>query len=310
MLSRARAVVIACATAFAAVAVPVGAQAQEVPGEVPERAPPQATAEVPWQAPAPPQPEAPAVEAEPPPPSTITLDRMDSATRAGAQVGLISVDRIDGWFLRSDIHGQYVARDKRAGFYGQFPIAHFFNRAGSGATAVGAVEVGGFTLPRFNSQLVLRFGLAIATGYDSPGAAGAHLFSSTERLTDFLLTAPGYTTLRLSMSTVQQRDALFFRGDFGMDIVVVGPDAASTLYLRANAAVGLHTTPGDLTIELVNFGATDSGVGASDSLFHTLTFGMRTRGTHQVHAGLVFPLDASLRGDVWVLSLGYHYAAS
>jgi hypothetical protein len=235
---------------------------------------------------------------------------MDSATRAGVQVGLISVDRIDGWFMRSDIHGQYVAQDRRGGFYGQFPIAHFFNHAGPGATAVGAVEVGGFMLPRFNSQLVLRFGLAIATGYDSPGAAGAHLFSSTERLTDFLLTAPGYTTFRLSMSTVQQRDALFFRGDFGMDIVVVGPDAASTLYLRANAAVGLHTTPGDLTIELVNFGATDTGVGASNSLFHTLTFGIRTRGTHQVHAGLVFPLDASLRGDVWILSLGYHYAAS
>ena len=112
------------------------------------------------------------------------------------------------------------------------------------------------------------------------------------------------------MSTVQQRDAVFFRGDFGLDIVVVAPNAASTLHLRANAAVGLHTTPGDLTIELVNFGATDSGVGASNSLFHTLTFGMRTRGTHQVHAGLVFPLDASLRGDVWVLSLGYHYAVS
>jgi len=78
--------------------------------------------------------------------------------------------------------------------------------------------------------------------------------------------------------------------------------------MRANAAVGLHTTPGDVTIELVNFGATDTGAGPSNSLFHTLTFGMRTRGTHQAHVGLVFPLDASLRGDVWILSLGYHYA--
>ncbi len=263
MPSWARAVVIACVTTFAAVAVPVGAQAQDAPGEIPVQTPAeppaQAPADVPWQAPARAQPEAPAIEAEPTPPSTITLDRMDSATRAGVQVGLISVDRIDGWFMRSDIHGQYVAQDRRAGFYGQFPIAHFFNHAGPGATAVGAVEVGGFALPRFNSQLVVRLGLAIATGYDSPGATGAHLFSSTARLTDFLLTAPGYTTLRLSMSTVQQRGAVFFRGDFGLDIVVDAPDAASTLHLRANAAVGLHTTPGDLTIELVNFGAFDTG---------------------------------------------------
>ena len=221
---------------------------------------------------------------------------------------LAAFDRIDGWFMRSDIHGQYVARDRRGGVYGQFPIAHFFNNAGSGATAVGAVEVGGYALPRFNSQLVLRIGLAVATGYDGAGTVGTHLFSSTERLTDFLLTAPGYTTLRLSMSTVQQGDALFFRGDFGLDVVVSGPSGASSLYLRANAAVGLHTTPGDVTIELVNFGATDTGAGPSNSLFHTLTFGMRTRGTHQAHVGLVFPLDASLRGDVWILSLGYHYA--
>lgn len=284
---------IACATALVAVAVPVDADAQEVPGEMPEQTPDQTRVQTPAE----------------PPPSTLTLDRMDSATRAGVQVGMISVDRIDGWFMRSGIHGQYVGRDKRSGVYGQFPIAHFFNHAGPDTTALGAVEVGGFALPRLNSQLVLRFGVAVSTGYDGAGAAGAHLFSATERLTDFLLTAPGYTTLRLSMSTVQQHGAVFFRGDFGLDIVVAGPSAASSLHMRANAAVGLRTAPCDLTIELVNFGATDSGAGTSNSMFHTLTFGMRTRGTHQAHAGLVFPLDASLRGDVWILSLGYHYAS-
>jgi hypothetical protein len=294
---------MACATAVAALAIPLHAAAQEAPGEIPaaqaaiEPAPAsQSTAA------------SAAIEAEPPP-STITLDRMDSATRAGVQIGLISVDRIDGWFMRSGIHGQYVSRDKRGGFYGQFPIAQFFNHAGPDATAIGAVEVGGYALPRFNSQLVLRGGLAIATGYDGAGAVGTHLFSASERLTDYLLTAPGYTTLRLSMSTVQQRGAVFFRGDFGLDIVISAPSAASSLHMRANAAVGLHTTPVDLTIELVNFGATDSGAGASNSFFHTLTFGIRTRGTHQLHAGLVLPLDASLRGDVWILSLGYHYAS-
>lgn len=250
-----------------------------------------------------------AVEAEPPP-STITLDRMDSATRASVQVGLISVDPIEGWFLRSDIHGQYVVRDRGAGFYGQFPMAHFFNPAGPSGTAVGAVDVGVFALPRHNSELVLRFGLAVATGYDAPGSVAAHLFSSPARITDFLLTAPGYTTLRFSASTVQQRDALFFRGDFGLDIVISAPSNASALYLRANAAGGLRTAPGDVTIELVNFGATDSGAGASNSLVHTLTIGMRTRGAHQLHAGLVFPLDGSQRGEVWILSLGYHYTAS
>lgn len=248
-----------------------------------------------------------AVEAEPPP-STITLDRMDSATRASVQVGLISVDPIDGWFMRANASGQYVTRNRGAGFYGQFPIAHFFNPTGPDASAVGAVEVGAFALPHRSSQLVLRFGVAVATGYEGAGALATHLFSATERLTDFLLTAPGYSMLRMSASTVQQSGPVFFRGDFGFDVVIDAPNTASTLHLRANAAVGLRTTPGDLTIELVNFGAMDTGVGASNSLFHTLTLGMRTRGTHQAHAGLVFPLDASLRGDVWILALGYHYA--
>ena len=94
-------------------------------------------------------------------------------------------------------------------------MAHFFNPAGPGGTAVGAVEVGTFALPRHNSAFVLRLGLAVATGYDAPGSVAAHLFSAPARITDFLLTAPGYTTLRFSMSTVQQRDAVFFRGDFG-----------------------------------------------------------------------------------------------
>jgi hypothetical protein len=235
---------------------------------------------------------------------------MDAATRAGVGVALISVDPIDGWFMRTDIHGQYVARDRGVGFYGQLPMAHFFNPAGPSGTALGAVEVGTFALPRHNSELVLRLGLAVATGYDAPGSVAAHLFSSSARVTDFLLTAPDYSTVRFSISTVQQGDALFFRGDFGLDAVLSAPSNATGVYVRGNAAAGLRTAPGDLTIELVNFGALDSGAGASNSLVHTLTLGMRTRGAHQLHAGLVFPLDGSQRGDVWILSLGYHYAAS
>jgi hypothetical protein len=245
-----------------------------------------------------------------PPPSTITLDRMDAAARAGVDVGMISVDPIDGWFMRADIHGQYVVRDRGVGFYGQFPMAHFFNPAGPGGTAVGAVDVGVFALPRHNSELVLRLGLAVATGYEGSGSVAAHLFSAPARITDFLLTAPGYSTLRVSVSTVQEVEDLFFRGDFGLDIVVDAPSNASGVHLRANAAGGLRTAPGDVTIELVNFGAIDSGAGASNSLVHTLTIGMRTRGTHQLHAGLVLPLDAAQRGEVWILSLGYHYTDS
>ena len=33
--------------------------------------------------------------------------------------------------------------------------------------------------------------------------------------------------------------------------------------------------------------------------------GARTRGEDQLHLGLVFPLDDDLRGELWILSLGY-----
>jgi hypothetical protein len=250
--------------------------------------------------------EPPAPEAEPPP-STITLDRMDRATRVGAQLGLISADYLDGGFLRFNVHAQYVRRHGGSGFYGQFPIATFNDRAGPDAVAVGAVEVGTYLLPA-QTSLVWRMGVAIGNGHEGPGVTAAHLFSANERLTDFLLTAPGYSTLRLSLSTLNEYGAAFFRADFGLDIVINAPANASGLHLRANAAAGLRTTHADVTIELVNFGAFDSGAGFSDSMVHTAAVGLRTRGRHQAQAGLVFPLDAFVRGDVWIVSTGYQFA--
>ena len=75
--------------------------------------------------------------------------------------------------------------------------------------------------------------------------------------------------------------------------------------------MGLRTTPADLTLEVVNFGALDSGAGASNSLVHTLTIGMRTRGAHQAARGVGVSLSTARNAATsWILSLGYHYAPS
>ena len=240
-------------------------------------------------------------------PGTITLDRMDASTRVGVQAGLIKADRIDGWFLRSEVYGQYVARSKGSGFYGQFPIARFHDATGPDATAVGAVEVGGFLLPRHSSATILRVGFAIGNGHDGPGVPTAHLFAANERLTDFVLTSPGFTTLRMSASKVVEDGGVFFRGDLGIDVVVVQPGNVPPLYVRANGAVGLRTDHADIAVELVNLCTLGA---AGDSFFHTATVGVRTPGKHQLHAGVVFPLDGYQRGEVWILSLGYQYSAN
>jgi hypothetical protein len=41
---------------------------------------------------------------------------------------------------------------------------------------------------------------------------------------------------------------------------------------------------------------------------HTFAFGVRTRGANQFHGGLVFPLDAGTRGELWIVSIGYQRA--
>jgi hypothetical protein len=231
-------------------------------------------------------------------------------------VGFNKIDEIsldDGFVMRFNPYGQYIFPNRMAGIYGQLPISHLFNFAGSGEdfTGIGNLELGGVYLPWKNSDLILRAGMAVGTASeDDPGEVAANGLASYERLTDFVLAQPGYTTFRLSASTLQEAGMAFFRADGGFDFVLdkpAGADGQPSVIFRANAAGGIRTTDVDFALELVNLAAVNGDVmgGVTERFAHTLAIGARTRGVDQFHLGTVFPLDQDVRGELWIFSFGY-----
>jgi hypothetical protein len=245
------------------------------------------------------------------PPSTLTLDRMDAATRLGIQVGFDKLNHVnlsDGFVMRFEPYGQYVFPNHGVGIYGHLPIAHVFDFNGSDVTGVGNLDVGAFFLPLHNSALILRAGVALASASTAMNETFANIASTYERMTDFLLIAPNYTTLRFSASTVQESEVAFFRGDFGFDLAIDKPSNGRGVFVRGNLAAGVRLPAVDLAAELVNIGYLDGSGDISKRFMHTLAGGFRTRGPHQFYAGMVFPLDQAARGEIWIVSLGYQFA--
>ncbi len=177
------------------------------------------------------------------------------------------------------------------------------------ATGWGNLELGGLYLPLGDSRLILRGGLALPTGSGLDDAAGAatNLITSFERITDYVLAQPEYTTLRVSASTIRQMDMFFLRADGGFDLVFSRPSAfegETSAFFRANVAGGIRTTDVDFTLELANL-AFLNGDDVDERFQHTAAIGARTRGENQLYLGAVFPLDEYARGEIWILSLGY-----
>jgi hypothetical protein len=247
--------------------------------------------------------------------SFFTLDRMDPQTRFGIQVGLDKRDAVslgDAFYMRFEPYGQYVHPDHFFGIYGQIPFAHAFV-TGSDGTGIGNLELGGFVMPMYNANLILRGGLMLATASESGVDLDANRYTVYERFTDFLLIAPNYTTARVSASTVQQQGSFYFRADGGFDLVLDKPavdNNAPSVFFRANVAGGVRIQELDLTFELVNLAAVNGSNfnGLADRFRHTFAVGLRTPGDNQIHVGMVFPLDDDIRGDIWIVSLGFQRA--
>jgi len=246
----------------------------------------------------------------------MTLDRIDANTRVGIQAGWQTIDDVsagDASLVRLEPFGHYVFPNRAGGLYGRVPFVHRFASNADDASAMGNLELGGFFLPTRKSEWIVRAGIAAGTASDSAPRAIANFDSRFERLTDFVLIGPSYTTLRLSGSTIQQWDKIFVRADLGLDAVLDKPSAASnatSVFGRGNVAVGLRAPGVDFTLELVNLvafnGNTPSGL--AGHLDHTAAISVRTPGVDQFHFGMVFPLDNDPRGEVWILSLGYQRA--
>jgi len=248
-------------------------------------------------------------------PSTLTLDRMDSSTRAGLQVGL---DKWRDYYgdsalaMRFELYGQYVLPSHHFGLYGGLALAHLFPEAPNpSGTGFSNLDVGAFFMPDHTSDLIFRVGMILPTASDSASGYDANSAVSFERLTDFLLQYPHLTALRLSVSTVQQSGLAFFRGDLGFDLVFDRggmPYWGANTFIRLNLAAGVRLPVLDLAVELVNFGALDGDGTVEDRFLHTVTVGFSTRGVDQFRLGLVFPLDDYVRDELWILSLGYQHA--
>ena len=248
-------------------------------------------------------------------PGTLTLDRMDSSTRAGIQLGLDKWHDYEGdsaLAMRFELYGQYVLPRRNFGLYGGLALAHLFpNDPAPSGTGLSNLDVGAFFMPDHTSDLIFRVGIILPTASDGASGFAANSAVAFERLTDLLLQYPHVTALRLSVSTVQQSGLAFFRGDLGFDLVLDRGDLAyrgTDAFLRLNLAAGVRLPVLDLAVELANFGALD-GDGTFDQRFlHTVTVGFSTRGIDQFRLGLVFPLDDYVRDELWILSLGYQHA--
>ncbi len=255
---------------------------------------------------------------EEPMPGFMTLDRADASTRVGFQAGWHKIDDVgasDAFITRLEPFGQFVLPNRSGGLYGQVPLVHRFDIDGEDATALGNLELGGFYLPvRSSSELIFRGGIALPTGADSAPRALANAESRFERLTDFVLTGPSYTTLRLSASTVRKWDIIFLRADLGLDFVLNKSSTvmgATSVFGRGNVAVCVRVSEVDLAFELVNLAAFNGAAvpsGLTNHLFHTAAFSIRKPGEDQFHLGVIFPLDQESRGDAWIISLGYQRA--
>jgi hypothetical protein len=243
----------------------------------------------------------------------MTLDRMDPTTRLGIQMGFDKLDRLsisDLFLVRFEPYGQYVFPGGVAGIYGHVPIARITQSNQPDATGIGNLDMGGFFMPTHGPELIIRAGLALSTATDSGDGSAGIILSQYERLTDLILAAPNYTAVRLSGSTVQQSGMFFFRGDLGIDLAIDKPTGDPWTFFRANMAAGVRLDAVDLTAELANLGVYGDDVSRSttERFFHTLAFSVRTTGENQLHFGTVFPLDSNLRGEIWILSLGYQRA--
>ena len=250
-------------------------------------------------------------------PAFLTLDRTGMTAHAGIQVGFSKLDEAslsdDGFFTRFNPYGQYMFPNRQVGIYGQIPISHAFAFGGAAdTTGIGNLEMGGIYLPLGDSRLILRGGLALPTGssLDNIEDVITNTITAYERITDYVLIAPEYTTLRLSASTIRQMDMFFLRVDGGFDLVFSRPAAtedAPSAFFRANVAGGIRTTDVDFTLELANIAALNGEDvdGITERFIHTAAIGARTRGENQFYGGAVFLLDEDSRGEIWILSLGY-----
>lgn len=217
-------------------------------------------------------------------PSFATLDRADSRTKAGLDVGLALGDASA---QRFDLHGQYVT-GTGLGAYLSLPLAHASAGTGLGNLDLGAV----FAL---RNLLTLRAGIVLPTASDDGSAA--NITAGWVRLADAVQAANELTALRLSASPMFRSGTLFARADLGADIVLKHPTGTSGRpVLRGNLGGGWDGGVVVVTAELVNNIFTDSGRSVGDRFQHSFAASARLRiGNVEPSVAYIYGLDKVAR---------------
>ena len=203
----------------------------------------------------------------------IGMDRMDaSLLKAGVRFDVLVPDPNKATYLRTELYGQ-------ASFYGfggyiSFPISSTFPDLGSGLTAVGNLEIGGFVDRRLGPlHVVSRLGIGLPTATkDAPDRAanGAALMG---RLTDSINTLPEALTLRMSLSPYFQMGIITVRADLGIDFALflnsdttslaarlIGADQTYQAIFRGNIGIAVNAFIAQFSLDIVNSGI----IGPSD----------------------------------------------
>ncbi|HEX4454934.1 MAG TPA: hypothetical protein VH143_28935 [Kofleriaceae bacterium] len=247
----------------------------------------------------------------PPPaaPGFVTLDRGDATSRLGIEASYelsnnsVATDGASDTAMRFEAHGQYVDPELHVGGYAMIPIA-YLNESDQGAsqsaTGIDDAELGAIYVPRVsdNLGLVLRAGVALPTGSTSDNGVAANIIGSVSRLSDFYLSIPKGTSLRLAVSPLWRAGMIFARADVGIDINLDGADAMTAdKIVRLNAAVGFDLGQFSLSLESVNIydiprdgELTDSSFG-SQWIDEGAIAGRFRSGIYEPYAAVVFPLD-------------------
>ncbi len=219
-----------------------------------------------------------------------TLDRGRAEEFVGLRFDLSQHGGLDDRFIRLEPYGQIMKRRKRIGAYAHLPIALIKADQEEDEMALGNLEIGALLGPRWSrSSFLLRFGVALPTAKEEPRERLALDASAWPRLTDRVNLLPNTTSLRLSASPSARSGAVFFRADFGLDLVM--PDGReSEFIMRGNIAVGVDLGPVDLTGEFVNLEESDLfSEEAGEAFLHAFTLAIRHR---LLYATITTPLDA------------------
>jgi hypothetical protein len=229
----------------------------------------------------------------------VTTDRFERYNHVGVDLGIVTVENLDGQLYRLELNGHYVAPSGFGGYATAFlslsnlDETFFFQTDESG---LGNIDLGGlYMLPQGTTgSFDTGFRLGVVLPLASDEDADVHFIGMATRVTDLPVAVGGDTSwIRGSAFTTWTRGRLFARGDLGVDIVLgTDIDPRPDPFIRLNLALGGHVESVALTGELATLFNTDSSL--DEQFLHNFAVSARYTGSAiQPHLAFVVLLDDS-----------------